>query len=200
MSNNKYYGRSSSVISRDNSAFDSGDRGPSWFSDYVENLEKAAVKSKKEDYNIFDSINNIIGNKSKYSNVEEAVIDMQKRTGLYDLLHKKEASAEPEIFKKIPQMKIFIDNFVEDRPGISVEAVVHDMIKINDIRANLPEKTDVSDDVKTYISNKIKEKQLKNPKKDLNNPELGKADLSVDDGVSSDNDPFKGCDPARNGK
>ena len=200
MSNNKYYGRSSGVISRDNSAFDNGDREPSWFSDYVENLEKAAVKSKKDDYNLFNSINNIIGNKSKYSSVEEAVVDMQKRTGLYDLLHKKEASADPEIFKKIPQMKTFIDNFVEDRPGISVEAVIHDMIKINDIRANLPEKTDVPDDVKVYISNKIKEIKLNNPKKDLNNLDLGKMDLSVDDGISSDNDPFKGCEPTRNGK
>src|ERR1700743_1705809 len=161
----KYYGRSLSNISRDTSSTDSGDREPSWFSDYVKNLEKEAVKSKKEDYALFDQINSILGNKSKYSSVEEAVLDMQRRTGLLGLLNqKKQAQAlneskhqDSEFFSKIPELKIFIDNYVEDRPGTAVDAVIHDLLKIKSIKEKLPDGDDVPEEIKRYINDKISE-------------------------------------------
>lgn len=204
MSNQKYYGRSVSNISRDNSATDNCNREPSWFAEYVNNLEKAAVKSKKDDYALFDQINNILGNKSKYSNVEEAVLDMQRRTGLLELLNQKKQAQtnfkskydNSEIFKKIPTLKIYIDNYVEDRPGTSVEAVIHDLLKIKSIKENLPEGDDVPEDVKRYINDKISQSNTSGNDINKENLDLGKLDLSTDDNVSDDNDPFKGCTPA----
>lgn len=202
---NKYYGRSLSNISRDTSSTDSGDREPSWFKDYVKNLEKEAVKSKKEDYALFDQINNILGNKSKYSSVEEAVLDMQRRTGLLGLLNqKKQAQAlteskhqGSEVFKDIPELKTFIDNYVEDRPGTSVDAVIHDLLKIKSIKEKLPEGDDVPEEIKRYINDKIAEINMSRPHSGEEDLELGKLDLDVDDNLTSDNDPFAGCTPVK---
>lgn len=200
----KYYGRSPSNISRDTSSTDSGDRVPSWFGDYVKNLEKEAVKSKKDDYSLFDQINNILGNKSKYSNVEEAILDMQKRTGLLDLInHKKQAQApiqkkyeHSKLLKDIPALKTFIDNYVEDRPGTSVDAVVHDLLRIKSIKEKLPQGDDVTEEIRHYINDKITEINMMHPPSGEDDMELGKLDLS-DDNTSSDNDPFAGCEPVK---
>lgn len=201
MSRQKYY------ISRDVGAYDAGDREPSWFQDYVKNLEKEAVKSKREDYSLFDQINSILGNKSKYSNVEEAVLDMQRRTGLFDLLkQKKEAQAviskkyeNSKIFQEIPNMKIFIDNYIEGRPGTSVDAVVHDLLRDPTIKEKLPSGDDVPVEVRHYINDKLLESKIMHPESGEENLELGKVDLSTDDN-SSDNDPFASCMPAKDAK
>src|SRR5271169_374332 len=104
----KYYGRASSNISRDTSSVETSGREPSWFADYVKNLEKEAVKSKRDDYSLYDQINGILGNKSKYSSVEEAVLDMQRRTGLLDLLNqKKQANIETQ--KKHADLKVLTE-------------------------------------------------------------------------------------------
>ena len=198
----KYFGRSLSNVSRDTYAVDHGEKQPSWFNDFVSNLEKVSVKSKKNDYSMIDQINNILGNKSKYSNVEEAVLDMQKRTGLFDFLQSKKASQnsvqEPEIFKTIPAMKMFIDNYVESRPGTSIESVVHDLLRIKSIKEVLPEKNDVPEAVRYYINNKIKSFKTSHPESDAENMQLGKLDLQLNDDMAKDNDPFGGCTPNKN--
>src|SRR5271165_6766146 len=110
---NKYFTRNSSIISRDESHTDRSDKTPSWFNDFANNLEKESAKSKRQDYSLFDQINNILGNKSKYSTVAEAVEDMQRRTGLFEVLQKKQASniehANIQLFKEIPVLKTYID-------------------------------------------------------------------------------------------
>jgi len=195
MPSNKYYGRSVSTISRDNGGVERGERGPSWFNDFVSNLEKNSIKSKR-DISMLEQINNILGNKSKYSNVEEAVLDMQKRTGLFDYLqHKHAETNEPAIFSKVPVMKTYIDNYVKDRPGTTVDAVVMDLVKFGPIKDHLPESHDVPEDVKRYISNKISEIKSYNPRGDEENMQIGKLDLHVDDNTSQDNDPFANCMP-----
>lgn len=199
------YGRSQSSIHRDSSSFDTGDKTPSWFNDYVANLEKNAVKSKKDDYNLFDQINSILGNKSKYSSVEEAVLDMQKRTGLYDLLNqKKQAAAEvdekhkdSQFLNDIPSLKMFIDNYIDAHPGTSVDAVIHDLLKIRSIKDKLPEGDDVPGEIKHYINDKIGELRMQNPSSSSEDFNLGKVDLSADDNVSEDNNPFGGCEPVK---
>jgi hypothetical protein len=202
MSSVKYSGRSSSLISRDPHSVDRGEREPAWFDDFVSNLEKNSTKAKKNDYSMIEQITNILGNKSKYSSVEEAVLDMQKRTGLLDFLNNKRASADqnnlseiPAIFEQIPAMKMFIDNYVGDRPGTSVESVVHDLLRIKSIKSQIPEKDDVSEDVRRYINDKIKEKDSFHPKSNSEDLQLGKLDLEMDDNTTKDNDPFGGCEP-----
>jgi hypothetical protein len=105
--------------------------------DFIANLEKLSVQPMNNK-STFDTINQILGNKSKYSTVDEAVLDMQKRTGLFDFLQAKKASQQlPEIFNEIPEMKTFIDNYVQDRPGTSIESVVHDLVKVNAVKSKL---------------------------------------------------------------
>lgn len=196
--------RSKTYVHRDSDAVESSDRTPSWFNEFSKNLEKEAVKSKREDYSLFDQINNILGNKSKYSSVEEAVLDMQKRTGLFDVLSKrKEASAQlakkyanSEYINNIPGLKAFIDNYVEERPGTSVEAVVHDLLKFKPIKSKLPE-GDIPLEVRKYINDKIYEVSIMHPRPEENNLNLGKTDLSQDENTNSDNDPFGGCEPTK---
>jgi hypothetical protein len=195
---NKYYGRSISNISRDNGAVERSEREPSWFGDFLSNLEKNSVKSKR-DSSMVEQINNILGNKSKYSNVEEAILDMQKRTGLFDFLQSKRASdeseQEPEIFQKIPAMKTYIDNFVDQHPGANEEAVALALLEYQPVRSQLPESHDVSREVKEYISKKIAERKSRISRKDEDSMQLGKIDLHVDDNTTEDNDPFSGCMP-----
>lgn len=203
----KYYGRATS-ISRDMSSYDSGGNAPSWFGEFVDNLEKAAVKSKKDDHNLFDQINNILGNSSKYSNVEEAVLDMQRRTGLLELLRQKKQAQlltdkkyeNSKLLTEIPQLKTFIDNYVEPRPGTSVDAVVHDLLKIKSIKDKLPEGDDVPEEIRRYINDKITEVNMEHPSSTGSDLDLGKLDLSTNDNTASDNDPFSGCMPAKDAK
>jgi hypothetical protein len=204
----KYYGRAPSTISRDTSSTESAGREPSWFSDFVNNFEKEAVKSKKDDYSLFDQINNILGNKSKYSSVEEAVLDMQSRTGLLGLLtQRKQAQVETDqkhqnskLLNEIPSLKTYIDNYVEDRPGTSVDAVVHDLLKVRSIKEKLPEGDDVPEEIRRYINDKITEINMQRPSTGEEDLELGKIDLDTDENTASDNDPFGGCTPAVDAK
>jgi hypothetical protein len=205
---NKYYSRNNTVISRDEDSRERQTTRSDWFNQFAAEIEKASTQPKSKTNprsninSTFDQINQILGNKSKYSSVQEAVLDMQKRTGLYDLLNKKAevlhempAIKMPEIFTKIPDMRVFIDNYVADRPGIAVDAVVHALLKIRSIKAKLPDTDDVSEDVKRYINDKIMEAQMLHPSSELG-MQIGKADLShSDDGSSKDNDPFASCMP-----
>jgi hypothetical protein len=195
---NKYYGRSLSSISRDDSIEQSSEKSPDWLADFAKNLEKEAVKSKREDASIFDQVSQILGAKSKYSSVEEAVLDMQKRTGLYDLLNKK-ASAEIELFKNIPNLKNFIDNFIESRHGLNVspESVSHQIVSVESFKSKLPNKNDIPNEVKEYINKKImevKDQQNTGSSSDKNNiADFGKADLTSSD--TDMDDPLSVCDP-----
>lgn len=199
MPSNKYYGRSVSNISRDNGAVERSEREPSWFGDFVSNLEKNSVKSKK-DVSVIEQINSILGNKSKYSNVEEAVLDMQKRTGLFDYLQRKQAALEapkqePEIFSKIPMMKTYIDNYVKGRPGTSAESVANDLMAFGPVKDHLPQSDTLPPDVYRYINDKIAETKSAHPNSDAENMDIGKLDMHIDDNVTKDNDPFANCMP-----
>lgn len=64
---------------------------PDWFSDFSSNLQKMSVQPAHRDKALFDQISEILGNKSRYATVEEAVQDLQKRTGLAQYLQMCEA-------------------------------------------------------------------------------------------------------------
>jgi len=76
---------------------------PNWMKDFANNIEKSAVRPYKEDQSIFDQINSVMNNsKSKYSNVDEAVKDMQERSGLLAYRNRVEAHSKIDV-KKLAQ-------------------------------------------------------------------------------------------------
>src|ERR1019366_266436 len=192
-----YHNRSGFSISRDPSSVEKAEKQPDWFKDYVANMELNAAKTRPS--NIFEEISGILTGKNKFSTVEEVVNDMAKRTGLLEMQQKKSASQSGkfdniEIFKEIPDMKIYIDNLIEDRPGTSIESLLHDMAKVKSIKDKLQD-GDIPLDVKLYINDKLFQKKQENPdtgKQDMN---LGKADMEVDDNLTNENNPFQGCEP-----
>ena len=169
------------------------DQEPSWYKDFIDNLKKQSVHSEQS---IHEQICSIMGvSKSKFSNVEEVVKDMQERTGLKAYLDHKQAVAmiqEPEIFKEIPEMKVFIENFIDERPGTTMESVIHDLLAIDSIHDKLPT-SDVDDDVKSYISKLIGLAQSKHSDSNHVDMNLGKVDQSAPE---TSNDPFAICEPS----
>lgn len=188
----KYSPRCLPSVSRDLYATDNEPDDSKWYNAFLENLQKNSMPSQSS---IYDDIAAIMNNKSKFSNVEEAVNDMRQRTGL-DTFLKIKASLQqlPEIFQKIPRMKAFIDNFIEARPGTSVESVVHDLLKLDDIREQLPNKTDVEPDVRAYINGKIAEIGMKKVDTNSADMHLGKVEQSQDIVVD---DPLAICEPTK---
>ncbi len=175
------------------------DAPASWIDDFIGNLEKESTKSQPHTRrSIYDEISAIIGNtKPKFSNVEEAVKDLKDRTGLNAFLKVKasmEQYKEPEIFKQIPEMKTFIDNYTADRAGTSVLSVIHELMKLDTVRNNLPSGSDIPDDVQVYISKKIGEAVGHQPDNNRTDMGLGKVDQSA---PSTTDDPLAICEPFR---
>ena len=202
MTNNKYSSRSIPLITRDDYQKETPrEKSPNWLNDFANNLEKSAVQTMRNDKSLYDEISSILGNKSKFSTVDEIVNDMKKRTGLTDFLKKRANQEEEEkkenILVSMPEIKIFIDNFIEDRPGVAIEAVVHELLKMNPIRNKLPERNDVPDYVRNYINEKIIQVKKSKPARDMQDSNLGKTDLSDNsDGQGSENDPLASLNPA----
>lgn len=169
---------------------------PTWYNDFVSNLQMNSASAQSS---LYDDINAILGNtKPKFSSVEEAVKDLKERTGLNQVMNARSIVAfiqEPILFKTVPELKIFIDNFVGDRPGTSVESVVHELLKIDSIRNKLPISADVDDEVRAYINRKIAESNSKNT--DLNKVDMhiGKVDQTNQEAVVDD--PLALCEPTK---
>lgn len=182
--------RNGSKINRDTSFSTYSNKEPEWVAEYVNAVSKYSVHSKKEDALLFDQINQILGNnKSKYSSVEEAVLDMQKRTGLYELLQKTASTPEPELFSKIPSLKFFIDNHVKSFPGTSIDAVVFNILKVPEFKDALSDNQDVPEDVKNYINSKIAEVNPEDPN-DVADHNMGKTDLEMTNELVKSNNPL----------
>jgi hypothetical protein len=177
-------------ISRDKSFSTYSNEDPSWAKDYFDAVEKYSVKSRKEDATIFDEINQILGNaKSKYSSVEEAVLDMQKRTGLFEILQ-KQASDEPEMFKKFPDMKDFIKDKLDVFPGSAVSAIGDLILQEPKYKNAIPNGENIPSDVEEYI-NKLKSQM--HPEED--DKADGKVDLDIDNNTVKDNNPLNVMSP-----
>lgn len=198
---NKYY-RHQPSVSRDPSFTTVSEKVPNWLSDFANSFEKESAKPKSQSYSLYDQINGILGQKSKYSTVEEAVDDMKKRTGLSDYIEQiKQAQGMMEAqnpFAKMPEVKTFIDNYVKEHPGTSVDAVIHELLKLNPVKEHLPQKDDVPEAIKRYINTQITETRS-NTGQTSEHLQLGKVDLKNDKNTVKDNDPFSGCMPNREG-
>lgn len=68
-----------------------------WLKQFEKNLEKSAVQSRKVDQSLFDQINGIMNNKSKYNSVSAAVEDMMQRSGLTGYLNNINKISQEEI-------------------------------------------------------------------------------------------------------
>ena len=79
------YSRYQTIVSRESDLKIDEDH---WLKQLEKNLEKNAVQSRRVDQSLFDQINGIMNNKSKYSSVSAAVEDMMQRSGLTGYLSK----------------------------------------------------------------------------------------------------------------
>lgn len=77
------YSRHQSIINREADVHIDEDH---WLKQFQKNLEKSAVQSRRVDQSLFDQINGIMNNKSKYTSVSAAVEDMMQRSGLIGYL------------------------------------------------------------------------------------------------------------------
>lgn len=123
----KLYNRTMPLISRNS------DNENSYLDEFQKNLNKISVQPYRHE-NVYEQINSIInGSKPKYSSVEDAVKDMQDRSGItahQDKIkvlaekiktaacnHCAEDKNEVKLFKTHPQIKNTFDNFITDTKG-----------------------------------------------------------------------------------
>lgn len=203
---NKYRANGRSLsISRDEDSKEPAEKLPAWLDNFaksIEKTEKEAVESRKQQDSTYDQISQILGTKSKYCNVEEAVADMRKRTGLSDFLQSR-ANAEikkedktPALFTELKDTKTFIDNYIKSIPGIAIDAVVEALKR--HFKGRLPaEKLD--EDLSNYINKAILEEKQSRPNdaSDSNNLNIGKLDTKENDISQENTDFFQGCMPAK---
>lgn len=170
---------------------------------FSEALEKNAVMPKRIDESIFDQINSIMGNKSKFRSVEEVVQDMKKRSGYADYINKsseeevisKKAQAKPDslpnVFKSNPDVKSAIDNYIHDSNGnLPIYAIIK---KIKDIFGKDVSEQEWEDEKLKYY---VAKTNLAEKAKDHNTPlnDLGK--ITYDDNEDlSNSDAFAGLKP-----
>jgi cobalamin biosynthesis protein CobT len=177
--------RSMPVISRDADNVENSSLYPKWMSDFAQNLSKVSVQPYRPEDNIFDQISSIINSsKPKYSSVEDAVREMQERSGitaykkdLKSLAETIKQAAEQEkikIFELKPQIKSTVDNCLEDTKGnLPIPAVIERIRSIH--------KNDIDDDAAwddenllKYINDKSIEIRRNHPNHDDNYTTLGK--------------------------
>lgn len=175
-------------ISRDKSFSTYAVEDPSWAADYLEAVNKYSVKSRKDDSELFNQINQIVGNKSKFSSVEEAVLDMQKRTGLLEFLNKKASEESKSLLETHPDLKEFIESKVDAFPGSAVDAIADMILQEEKYKNALKSGEHIPKDVKEFI-NKVKKEKYKEQDKTSD----GKIDLDFNS--KNDNDPFKFLTP-----
>lgn len=178
--------RSLPSFSRNSDSLENDIVTPSWMKEFAKNLSKESVQPYQDQrYNVFDQISSIINSsKSKYSSVEDAVKDMQARSGLtayQDKIktlaqaiktagcscdeeeHNHDDKEKVRLFEMKPQIKYTIDNFVNDTHGnLPIPSIIDRVKSIH--------KNDVSDDtawnddgLMHYINDKIIESKKQNP-------------------------------------
>jgi hypothetical protein len=186
-----------------------------WLSKVKEAIEKAAVQPRYKDQQLFDQINSIMNNKSKYPSVQAAVDDMKERSGLTAYLNKKQSEEDnfskktaslkedPKanvvilVFKSCPSVKQTIDNCIKDSKGTLPIPVI--LSRVQSIHNNDVHNSEDWDDenLLRYISKKnLEEKSNHGEQSDYNN--LGFRNNMDNDGAidQSNTDAFFCLNPA----
>jgi hypothetical protein len=128
-----------------------------WLKRFQKNLEKSAVQPRQHESSLFDQMNAIMNGKGKHSSVEAAVEDMKERSGLKAYLDKinkvsidevsenkkiasldiainKGTSADnlPKVIQKCPQIKITLENYINDTKGnLPIPAIIEKIMSIH---------------------------------------------------------------------
>jgi hypothetical protein len=145
---------------------------PLWLERFADELgkQKTAVEVARErEDSIADQMHQILhGKRSRYSSVEEAVADYQKRTGLLAFQKKMEDvkmkafAAEiaadddkkkdeiPKLIKDHPQIDAYIRNFIATNPSESLPAIVFGILETFG-RSGINEQ-DIDYEVNKYIN------------------------------------------------
>ena len=186
-----------------------------WLKQLEKNLEKIAVQPRRIDQSLFDQINSVVSGNSKYPSVDAAVKDMQERSGLTAYLKNKQSKTnedsskktaseessknknEPELFKKVPSIKVTIENFITSTKGnISVPAILEKIRSVH--RQDVSEPKDWEDDnIIIFISQmNLNEKKKNKNNYRTNEANLGKIDNSESDFDKSNDDAFYSLMPA----
>jgi len=211
------YTRHQSVISRNS---DESIGEDNWLKQLEKSLEKAAVQPKSVDSNMFDQINSIMNNKSKYPSVAAAVEDMKERSGLKayldkvshdkamakkagdenNLFHKEVKTKEvmPIIFIKCPQIKITFENYIKENNGnIPVPAIIDKIRSIHSKDISDAKDWD-NDDLIEYVSEQNLKAKLDNPATSNIDHNLGTRDDMNDSDIDSANtDMFSALTPVK---
>jgi len=177
---------------------------PNWLKEYssklekIETLDKEAVESAKTKQVQTNSlIQQILGVTPKFSSVEEAVHDLQKRTGLQaylELTTKKANQVESlrTLFKKYPDILTFINNRVESSKDANV---ISDDLSKSYLKQYIS--TDLEEPLRSFIFAKVKKhsEQLQENRESLPS---GKMDNQLDmRDNNSNNDYFASCMPSK---
>jgi hypothetical protein len=217
------YNRHQSVISRN---ADENMDEDHWLNQFQKNLQKGAVQPKPIDNFLFDQINSIMNNKSKYPSVDAAVEDMKQRSGLVaflaktsteDSVNSKVATQEktasdnnaamtkrvpmgkrlPIVIMKCPNIRSTFDNVVKSTRGnLSIPAIID---RVRSIHQN-----DVSDakdweadDLMAYVSGINLAEKSKTQSSDDQPTNLGSRNDAANEDVDPANtDAFIGLVPA----
>jgi len=164
-------------------------------------IKRQAVVGKKDNSDVYSQINQILtGVKPKFSTVDEVVLDLRKRTGLANYLNQisaKDSDASqtkiaeeddtPKAFKQCKDIKIFIDNYIEDRPGLAIQAIIEAIPKY--LKMKLSDDALEDENLKKYINKVVQVEE--NDVDDQNSTNLGKLD-TTDSDIQEDNDLFAG--------
>lgn len=216
MSEKKYAPRSMPAITRQSYDVERAPALPNWMDEFAANIEKQSVESQSSaNRSIYDQINSIMGNKSKYPTVAAAVEDMKERSGMTGFLNKLQSQGETEragaskkaqtnqpekikLFQDVPQLKETINNYCEGTYGnLPVPAIIEKLKSIH--------RGDVSDDSEwddpaflRYLNDKNISVKKKHPD-DMNvYRDLGKVqNHSLDEEIDpSNDDAFHALNPA----
>jgi hypothetical protein len=213
MTFSKKSSRSLPIIERSSNTLEDSPVLPQWMRNLADTLQKQSVQPYRNE-SLFDQISSVMnGTKSKYLNVEEAVRDMQDRSGLLAYKNKIEAqkNTPPKIaqmaetpnkteairlFGDKPQIKDTFDNYIEDTNGnLTIPGIVERIRSIH--------RGDVSDDsmwedenLLQYVNSKNIEVKKKYPSSEADSSNLGRLTHFDEDSDPSDDDPFFALTPA----
>jgi hypothetical protein len=194
----KYANRSMPIITRQSYDVEQAPRLPNWIDEFASALEKQSVQSAKSDRSLFDQISSIMGRKSKYTSVEAAVEDMKERSGMKkfqndlqvkgtDSGSKKNAETNVDLFKKVPQIKETVDNYITDTHGnLPLPAIVEWIKSIH--RSDVVDQSDWDNpNFLRYLNEKNISEKKKYPNQDSSHSNLGKIPTFNDDEIDASN-------------
>jgi hypothetical protein len=187
-----------------------------WLKQFERNLQKGAVQPRAQQ-SLFEQINSIMNQSSKYSSVEDAVEDMKERSGLTAYLKKSETensevikkasddnqtsekkSKLPLVIQKFPSILKTLQNCIRDSKGnLPIPAIIERVRSIHNNDVSDAKDWD-QDDLMYLVSQLNLDAKKGNPSNYENHNNLGGRDSLSDSEVDPSNtDAFFALNPAK---